>query len=258
MRLPKAFVDIGLLALSIAAAAIVFEDAGILRTLMATLLIFVLPGFSTLMAWFPDRAAKAPDNILLSIALSLAITGIGGIVLNFLPGGLQAQTWALWLSGITVFNAGAVLLRDIRKGDTFTIGNELAFRFPQIILLVLAGALVFGALAVARTGVIEQPRPSFTQLWLLEDTETNTMRLGLRNEEHEPLTYWLVVEQDGLPLQTYYDLQVGMGEVWETTIPLPANSAAPVEANLYLADAPQDVYRHVSLRLSSNDASINP
>ncbi len=255
MRFPKVAVDLALLAFSLLAGVAVFSGSGIVRTVMAACLVFALPGVSLLSAWFSSRLVKAPDNILLTISLSLAITAIGGLVLNVLPLGLQLQSWALWLGGVTVINALVALLRDVRDIEQpLTISREATFRLPQIALIVLAVALVFGAIAIARTGDINQPRPGFTQLWMLPTDTANTLQLGVQNEEGKPMHYWLIVQQGGVPIQDGYDIQVGAGEKWEAALEVPSVSTAPVEADLYLAEAPDALYRSVTLSLSVANA----
>jgi uncharacterized membrane protein len=254
MRLHKMFVAAAILALSLCAAVVVIAGSGLARTLMALCLVFILPGVSILTAWFPRHLGKAPDNILLTITLSLATTAISGIMLNFLPWGLQPQIWGLWLGGVAVFNAEVALLRNLRHPEVFAVGNNWTFRLPQVIMLILAGVLTFGAIALARAGVTEQSRPGFTQLWMIQTDKTNTVRLGVQNEEQTPVTYWLVVRQDGQPLQAYYDLEVAAGDKWETTLQLQANPSDPVEADLYRTDIPQTAYRSVTLWLSNDES----
>lgn len=252
MKIRRPVLEILLLALTEIAFAAIFVGSGLPRTLAAGLLMFVLPGCAILAAWFPRLLANAPANILFTVTLSLAAAAIGGLVLNFLPVGLTAQTWALWLGGIALLNTLLAALRDFRARNNELVVSGLSFRLGQVLLFVLAGTLVYSAVSLARTGAIEEPRPGFTQLWMIQTGSDSAAQLGFRNEENRPVTYWLVVQRGGTPIQAYYDLSLDSGATWETTLELMPNdteSQQPFVALLYQADQPQRVYRSVTLWL---------
>lgn len=253
MTLRKWHVEMAMLALAILATAAIFELDGAARTLVSIVLLFVLPGRAFLAAWFPHRLAHAPDNVLLTVMLSIAIAVIGGLFLNLLPQGLQAQTWTLWLGGVTIFNGMVALLRAALQNEPVAAGQGLAFRPGQALPLLLAALVVVGAVVVARIGVLSQPRSGFTQLWIAPDTLPDRVQIGVENEEGSPMSYWLVVRQGATPLQSYYDVQVDADGTWSTSIDLPAGVTSieqPIEALLYRADNPNTVYRSVNLWLT--------
>jgi uncharacterized membrane protein len=253
----RLLIECGFLALTLFAVAAIFGANGILRSLMAVLLVFVLPGRTLLAAWFPRRLAEAPGNILLTIILSIALTVMGGLLLNLLPSGLEAQTWALWLGGITLVNGVIALLRTARPSDQPVPIATPALRPGQALMIALASLMLVGAISLARGGVLSQPRPGFTQLWILPAAEPEGIQVGVQNEEGMPLTYWLVIRQGETPVQAYYDVEVETGGTWNITVPLSPDMwsvGQPIDAQLYRADQPDNVYRSVTLWLTETDS----
>src|SRR5438105_797407 len=74
----------------------------IVGIVLALPLVFILPGYALTEVLFRKRSLGAPERLLFSIGLSLAIAILSGLILNLLPGGLQAISWALWLGLFTV------------------------------------------------------------------------------------------------------------------------------------------------------------
>src|SRR6266581_2234099 len=56
-------------------------------------LVFFLPGYILTEALFSKRTLIASHHLVLSLALSMAIDIIGGLILNVLPIGLQTLSW---------------------------------------------------------------------------------------------------------------------------------------------------------------------
>src|SRR5438477_895611 len=94
--------------LAIAASlSIVLGLSPILRLVLSVLLVLVLPGFALTAALFPHRSLAAPERVLFTFGLSLTVSVLGGLVLNFTPWGIEPKSWAVFLACITVAS-GAV------------------------------------------------------------------------------------------------------------------------------------------------------
>ncbi|HVU09929.1 MAG TPA: DUF1616 domain-containing protein [Phototrophicaceae bacterium] len=255
MSLRKPLIESALLTITVVAVALVLETMGVARAAAALLLVFVLPGRAFLAAWFPYRLDEAPGNLLLTFFLSIAIAVIGGLVLNLLPQGLEAQTWAVWLGAATIFNGLIALLRSVRPFPAGAARPHFTPLLPasQALMIGIAVLLVAGSLVVARSGALNQPYPGFTQLWMLPADTPNSVQIGVLNEEGQTVSYWLVVRQGTTPIQAHYDIQIDAGGTWNGIVSLPptiSNTQEPIEAQLYRADSPNSVYRDVSLSVS--------
>src|SRR2546425_9981556 len=75
-------------------------------------LVFVLPGYTLTEALLRSRSHDAFNRLVFSISLSLAIDILSGFILNLLPMGLQAKSWAVLLGLLTaLFSLLAAYLR---------------------------------------------------------------------------------------------------------------------------------------------------
>lgn len=104
-------------------------NAGPLRIICGLLLVILLPGYTVMRAVFPTGSLGASERVFLSIGLSLAITSLGGLILNATWWGLREWSFLLVLAGITV---GASVIAALRLCNCSGIANlnKLATSFP--------------------------------------------------------------------------------------------------------------------------------
>jgi uncharacterized membrane protein len=233
--------------LTILALMVTYMGQSPLRVLLTLPLVFVLPGYAVMAAFFPKRLASYPDNVMFVITWSLALTSLGALLLNKTPWGLHTHTWAILLGGITLVNLAIAALRHQNTYDTNTI-----YRLPVHQVLLLVSALLIGgvALNVAREGAAHPPGSGFTQLWMLPTDTATAVDVGIHNYEDQAETYRLIVSGTDFKIQS--DFTLDKGEQWATTLELPVirDSAQKIEARLYRLNSPDDVYRSTHLWLS--------
>ncbi len=88
--------------------AVFWAAVGSVYRLMAGLpLALYLPGYTLTAALFANRPLDRATRALLSVACSLLLTVLSGLLLNTLPWGLQPATWALAL-GLICWIGGTV------------------------------------------------------------------------------------------------------------------------------------------------------
>ncbi len=230
-----------------------------LRVLFELPLIMVLPGYVLCVALFPQRDFPAYGRILLSLGLSIAVTVLGGLLLNLTPWGIQTTTWVFWLGGVTLGVTVLAALRRLSQPPS-SISNDLAhtawrfdLRAGSALLFGLAILLVSFALLITRAPAPPQGLEGYTQLWLLPDPNTKTaVRLGISSNEFETTNYKLELQLGGKELQEWTPIILKPGEDWETTVTLPKPVGSDtIEALLYRLDQPETVYRHGSLKANS-------
>jgi uncharacterized membrane protein len=222
-------------------------------------LAIVFPGYALSSALFPRRALVIPERIVFSLGLSLIIVILSGLVLNLTPFGLRTNSWAVCLGGITLGASGVALVR--RRGQDEPAPRWLMERltFRKGLLLVLAGVIICGAVAVSINGASQQSHTAFTQLWILPVSganSKNTVRLGVSNMEPRAENYLLEVDVNGLVAKVWPAIDLRPNENWETTLVLQQTGRtgqigpAKVEVFLY-RDTSTTVYRHVLLWLGT-------
>jgi uncharacterized membrane protein len=218
------------------------------QALLGLSLVLFVPGYALAAALFPPRTLGVPERLLFSVALSLASTMLGSLVLYWLKVGLRPATWALLLTAITL---GTSLIAWQRRKDRESAPLALNLSLVQGGTLGLAGLAVVAALTLARVPSSPAGLEGYTLLWILptDRAEPPGVRLGISSMEFTPVSYRLLFTVDGRPAYEWATISLGPGEKWEEFVPLPAQGAGSgrIEATLYRLDNPSVVYRRVSL-----------
>ena len=220
-----------------------------LRVLLALPFLFILPGYSLVAAIYGPRSLNIEVYIVFAVVLSLSLTAIGGLLLNFSAVGLNTQSWLLYLAVITLLASSVALIRRQRLSSLEMLNVRWSFNWMQIAMFGAAIVLVFVAIRTARIGVLAQPREGFTQLWMLPPTQNDSVQIGIQNEEGTPTSYRLVVKSGDDVLVEWDNVELQPGEEWQNQFT--ADGQADIEASLYRTFAPENVYRTVSLALNS-------
>lgn len=234
----------------------------LIGTILALPLVFVLPGYTLIEALFYPKMLNGTHRLVLSLGLSLAFAILGGLLLNVLPIGLQAQSWAMFLGLVTtVFSLVAAYFRRGVQ-STGTRRPRLRFSIPAYVLVALAIAMAILSVLYAAIGVEQQPHPGFTQLWMLPAVQTGTtcaVRLGVRSFEATTVMYQVTLTMNGQPERTWPSITLKPEQTWNQIVLVTPGTAHSMylEARLYRLDQPQTVYRNVHLTLYNAIGSTN-
>ena len=256
----RPFFDIVLVMVWVVAALVaVFwaAEGSVFRLVAGLPLVLYLPGYTLVAALFANRPLDRATRILLSVAASLVLTILCGLLLNALPWGLQPATWALALSLVCwVCGAVAVARREehAAPGSVPTqavLPNWLFGLRPGAMLLVgMAVLAVLGACWWSIHSGLTAPFVGTSQVWLVPVPDThgtaiNRVQIGLRNLEGQQMTYRLQLVADREILSEWPAITLEDGEAADSYLPLPPaeQDTERVEALLYRADDPSHVYR---------------
>jgi uncharacterized membrane protein len=232
------------------------SSAPVVGIILALPLALVLPGYTLTEVLFRKRSLNAPERLVLSLGLSLAIDVLSGLFLNVLPVGLQATSWAVLLGLLTV--VFSLLAAYLRRGVPASGTQPLRFRLSiyQGILFGLAISVAILSFVYIDIGVIQQPHPGFTQLWMLPEVQAGKscdIRLGVRSFESTSVKYRITMTMNGVPAITWPSVVLAPQEEWDRLVPIPPTAAEQVyiEGRLYRLDKPAAVYREVHVTLHS-------
>lgn len=249
---------LAVMTITIVALTLVFAlpSTNVAGRILTLPLVLVLPGYALTSALFPGRVLRVLEHVVFSLALSLVIVILSGLLLNWTPFGLQARSWSVLLSGVTLIASAVAFVRRGEQNLSASAWLRVqvgGVKSRQGLLLGLAVVVLCGAVAVSYLGAAQQPFPGFTQLWILPagGTETkNTIRLGVSNMELTAMQYQLSVNMDGKMVKVWPSISLKPNEKWEATLVLPQTAhtgTVKVEALLYQSSAPTKIYRHVVL-----------
>ncbi len=222
----------------------------IVGVILALPLVFIFPGYTLSEILFHKRSFNASYRLLISIGLSLTIAVLSGLILNLLPGGLQAISWALWLGLITV--VFSLLAAYLRRGVPMNRTSPIRFRFSvyPAIMFALATLVAIFAFLYSAFGVVKQPYPGFTQLWMIPEAQTGkscAVSLGVRSFETSPVTYRITMTAMRVEITSWSPVVLASQQAWTRLVTIPPTTASNVyvEVQLYRFDKPGTLYREV-------------
>jgi uncharacterized membrane protein len=260
-RTPNDIVAVIAIAL-VAAALSLLAPIDVLPVRLLTLpLVLILPGYALTSALFPRQALQGPERIVCTVALSIVVSILGGLILNVTPDGLRSESWTVLLTLITLGACGLALSRRRAAGIPpnlrVRVGNG-GLSVRQRLLLGLSAVIVGGAVAVSIMGAERQSYAGFTQLWILPGGRVqnkDVVRVGVHNGERTAMDYRLALSVNGKVIQVSRSIRLAPKGNWESAVylaPDKSGTASRVGADLYRTFAPARLYRHVVLWLNSS------
>jgi uncharacterized membrane protein len=252
----------------------------IVGIILAVPLVFILPGYALAQCLFHkqssepasshtlelglqiDQSVGAVDQIIFSLGLSMAIDVLAGFMLNILPIGLQAQSWVIFL-GITT-TVFALLAAYFRRKNIVKIAStpRLHITIGEYMLFGLAILVVVAAVWDSMNRPVEQPQPSFTQLWMLPSNQMNNscvVSIGIESFESTSVTYRVVMTVNEAQVNTWSSISLAPQGKWGQLVSIRPGitDTMYIETQLYRADKPKAVYRDVHLTMNSVRATKN-
>ena len=216
-----------------------------LRIVLGLPFALFLPGYAFIAALFPE-AGDPPDTseddadgmlprpgdgidglerVVLSFGLSIAITPLIGLVLNFTPWGIRLVPIVVSISGFIIVTTIIAAIRrwELPADEQFSVpyrswivsGRRELFhpdtRTDAVLNVVLVVSLLLAIASVGWAVAVPKQGEAFTELYLLTEKENGelvaddyptefvqgegkSLVVGIGNHEHEPMEYILVVE----------------------------------------------------------------
>jgi hypothetical protein len=215
-----------------------------LRMLLAAPLALFLPGYAITAAIFAKRRIERRHFLVFSVGLSLAVLALGALVLNYIPGGIRAWSWALLLF-LAVLGCcrGAALRRPKRAAAPISWALPHPNR-TQAALLAAGGLAIVAAVILAFTPLSATNATGFTELWIQPLAAGNGVRIGVGSSERDDSSYRLLVKfGDAKTATRQLQLAPGQREVLalggESVAAAAGAEALPVTATLYKEDSPE-------------------
>jgi hypothetical protein len=214
-------------------------------------LALLLPGYAISAAAFARRKLAWPQVLLLSIALSLAVLVLGGLLLNY-AGGIHPLSWAVLLV-LVVFAACRVAAVRRDAGGGAPHWPRLSLR--RLELAMFGGAIAATAVAVvlASSAVPADDALGYTQLWILPKVGShgNKAQVGVRSQEQTSVDFDLRIRiGDERLLRRSFRLAPGETRLVRLRAQ-PGSATVPVVATLLRHNRPFEVYRRVKGSLAT-------
>jgi uncharacterized membrane protein len=232
----------------ICAAASYAVTAPVVRLLVALPLALYLPGYAVATAMFAPRRMNAVPSLVFSVGLSLVVLVIGGVALNYLPGGIRRASWDVLLAITVTVACSIAWMRRLKEPSA---SWRSALRLPSIAVIgVMVAGLIAAAAAISLAFIPLHAKKvrGYTQLWWqpAQIQHETGIRVGITCDEHKRTAYRLTVEIGRRRSRGTFTL--GPGESQLVYVPAPRTKAATrlaVKIRLGKAPHPRGVYRDV-------------
>lgn len=241
--------DLRLVALMtiICALGSLITPLGAVRVVFAAPLAIFLPGYALTLAAFGPRSPRPTELVPLGVGISLAMTALSSVVLNFTPGGIRGLPWAVILV-VLVLACCRVAARRARPQSE----QRVAIALPRVTIgaaLALGGCLALSAaaLVLAQTTPHADKALGYTELWMVPRGQTdNVARIGITSQQQYSTAYRLRVRIGGRPAAAEREFSLEPGKSLILGFDhRPSSLAVPIEARLFLRGRPHTVYRSI-------------
>ncbi len=220
-----------------AAIALLIVLAGVTgwsRAIILTPLALVMPGYAITCAALPDTALTRMERTVYSVALSVSIASLGGVLIQLVIG-LGAVAWVVFLSSVTILAALVAASRSVAT-ETRSVERTayVSWSSRPILLICLSVAIAAASVALASSGASKQRSEAhFAGLWMLPGTARGTapqVSVGVENHQGGTHTYVLAVTRRSQDLARV-SIRLADGQLWRRQIPIGSKSQ-PVTAVL--------------------------
>lgn len=218
-----------------------------LEPIFAVPFVLFLPGYALSYSIFGRMMLGGIERLLLSVTASIALAILTGVLLNFTPWGLQANTWLFALAGITLVAGAVAFVRGHEPLMTSVRFRRRAFRPGDAILYGGALLMLIGAMQFANLPAPAARVEGYSSLWILPmQANTHVANVGFSSSELQSTQYRMELRVDGHVVQNWREIVLEPGQSWTGSVTLP-ETRTRVEALLYRADEPNTIYRSVHL-----------
>jgi len=248
------------------------------RTVLGLFLILFLPGYALIAALFPKMGdLDSVERLALSFGLSIAVTPLVGLLLNYTSFGIRLDPILLSLSSLTIllvvvayvrrrFTPSEARFRVDFSGFFKSLGAGFSgeSRTGKVLSVILILSILVAVSATVYVIVEPKVGESFTEFYILgpggmaSDYPTNltsgengSLIIGIVNHENKQTSYHLVVTSDN---NVQIDEVVTLNNQQSIMIPFNFTAGDPgsreMVFNLYKLPDDSNVYRSLHLWLN--------
>ena len=261
-------------------SVVTFElNETVIRSILGLLLVLFLPGYSIIAFLYPER--EVIDNIerlALSFGLSIAVTPLIGLILNYTPFGIRLIPLLLSLSLFTVLMiSGAYFRRNkIPKTERFCIdikrhySNKINLfkkestgnKILSAVLIILIISTISIAAYIAAT---PNDGDKYTEFYIMGPNgkasdypinltigQVGTVNIEIINHEYAKINYKLIVKLNNKTLKDENISLTNNGKYEDTfNFTAPAVSNGKLEFLLYKLPDDTNAYRYLQLYINA-------
>ena len=239
----------------------------VIRSALGLGMVLFVPGYALIAALFPGKEdIDGIERAALSFGLSIAVTPLIGLALNFTPWGIRLDPIVTCL---TIFTIACVAVANARRHtlepeERFNIDFHKAYedakaelfpaeenRLDKALTVILLLAIIASVAALAYVVAVPKQGEKFTEFYILGPNgkaenypewfhlgDSKPVIVGVINHEYRDVAYDLVValNDSNNITQMYTDhLTLSDNQTWEKTVPLqPDHTGTNMEVEFLL------------------------
>jgi uncharacterized membrane protein len=210
--------------------------------------ILFLPGYSFWKLMFPHWINKLWEGILLSVALSLAITMTTGFLYYVFSIPIDPRLWFITQVVLTI------IFMILAKRKTQKTEEPIRGRRNSLsgLIYIYSLILVVFSITISMFSSLSSPGTAFTQLWISPVEQQKPISIGVSNNEAAAKSYRLELWQNNQLINTWSEIHLDPGQKWDGTIEpgllASASDNTEFELRLYDQENLAKVYRSVHFR----------
>lgn len=192
----------------------------VFRTIFGIVMVLFAPGYSLIAVLFPkDKDLNDIQRIALGFSLSIVVTPLIGLLLNYAPFGIRLESILLFLSFFTILMCIAAYIRRSRLPQEEKFSVKLNYlpqikklldgksKLDKILAITLVLSIVLAISTAAYVVIIPQHSEKFTEFYILGsngkagDYPTNltvgqdgNITIGIVNHEYADVNYTMVIK----------------------------------------------------------------
>lgn len=251
------------------------------RVILGIVLILFLPGYSLIAALFPKKSdLEGIERFILSLGLSIVVTPIIGVLMNYTPFGITLTPLLLSLSLFTILMNFIAYIRrlNVPANERFTVrfNNHLTSiagvfkrepRIDKFISIAMVLSIIIAVSMTAYAATTPKHGENFTEFYILgangktSDYPTNLsvgergdVLIGVINHENTPTNYHMVIQLNGKTVHEE-DIALADAEKWQNNFTfnsIQKGRNQKMDFLLYKLPDNNNIYRSLHLRVNIN------
>lgn len=225
----------------LAIAILAWIEAGIVLSLVALIVLMVLPGLGLAKRLVPGQRLGTAPSIVTSVGLGIALTILIGIGLDQTPIGVARTPVVmvvLAVASVAILGRGRGRLRNPVAAPSFSVG--------QATMLAASLVVAVGAFGLSRVSLTSGAPADVTQLWLVPFPD-GALEAGVANYGSGRQSYRLVLRSGGRGVKEWQVLDLQPGQTWRDVVSAATPLTLPLVGVLYRSDQPDLPIREVSI-----------
>ena len=248
----------------------------VFRIILGLLLILFVPGYSLIAALFPKKNdLDGIERTALSFGLSIAVTPLIGLLLNYTPFGIRLEPILISLSVFTIVMSIIAYIRrwKLHEEEKFSVNFKYYFNrtvesfkkesgTDRILSIVLVISIILAISATAYVIMVPKEGEKFTEFYILGQNgtasnyptnltagQTGNVTVGIVNHEYSTVNYEMIIKLNNQTIDTK-NITLSNNQTYSepfTFVPFSYGQNQELEFLLYKLPDNNTVYRSLHL-----------